>query len=126
MSIGLSQERVEVQMLRLGQASGYVVDSLTKAKLTNYFVNIYRQPENPGDAPIYVLQGDSVTGLWQTPADSLVPGTYRIDIPDSSSPPGYLVRNDQVIDPAVVANISKEYPTLGKTLYEQTAGCAGS
>ena len=46
-------------MLRLGQASGYVVDSLTKAKLTNYFVNIYRQPENPGDAPIYVLQGDS-------------------------------------------------------------------
>ncbi|WP_291430154.1 cytochrome c [Deinococcus sp.] len=30
-----------------------------------------------------------------------------------------------VVDPAVVANISKEYPTLGKTLFEQTAGCAG-
>ncbi|WP_229778003.1 MULTISPECIES: c-type cytochrome [Deinococcus] len=30
-----------------------------------------------------------------------------------------------VVDPAVVANISKEYPTLGKTVYEQTAGCAG-
>ena len=101
-SIGLSPERTEVEMLRLGQASGYVVDSLTKAKLTNYFVNIYRQPENPGDSPIYVLQGDPVTGLWQTPVDSLVPGTYRIDIPDSSSPPGYQVRNDQVLDPAVV------------------------
>ena len=81
---------------------GYVVDSLTNAKLVNYFVNIYRQPESPGDAPIYVLQGDARHGLWQTPPDSLVPGTYRIDIPDSSSPPGYLVRNDQVLDPAVV------------------------
>ncbi len=101
-SLGLSEERVEVQMLRLGQASGFVVDSLTTAKLTNYFVNIYRQPESPGDAPVFVLQGDSSTGLWQTPADSLAPGTYRVDIPDSSSPPGYLVRNDQVLDPAVV------------------------
>ncbi|GAA0513955.1 cytochrome c [Deinococcus depolymerans] len=30
-----------------------------------------------------------------------------------------------VVDPAVVANISKEYPTVGKTVFEQTGGCAG-
>ena len=100
-SIGLSEERIEVQMQRLGQASGYVIDSLTKAKLTNYFVSLYRQPENPGDAPLYVL-ASGPAGLWQTPPDSLIPGTYRIDISDAGSPPGYTVRNDQVLDPAVV------------------------
>src|SRR5262249_6768303 len=42
------------------------------------------------------------TGLWQTPPDSLIPGTYRIEISDAASPAGYTVRNDQLLDPNVI------------------------
>ena len=100
-SIGLSEQRVEVQMLRLGQASGRVVDSLTKQPLSDYFVSLFRQPENPGDAPVFTLAA-AASGLWQTPPDTLIPGTYRIEISDAASPAGYLVRNDQLLDTAVV------------------------
>jgi hypothetical protein len=100
-SIGLSEQRVEVQLLKLGQASGRVVDSLTKLPLTDYFVTLFRQPENPGDAPVFTLAANS-SGLWQTPPDSLIPGTYRIEISDAASPSGYLVRNDQLLDQDVV------------------------
>jgi hypothetical protein len=100
-SIGLSQARVQVELQRLGQASGRVVDSLDGTVLTDYFVSLYRQPEDPGDAPVFTL-ASRTDGTWQTPPDSLIPGTYRLEISDTASPDGYLVRNDQLLDPDVV------------------------
>ena len=100
-SIGLSQTRVTVELARLGQASGRIVDSLTDTVLNDYFVSLYRQPESPGDAPIFTLPSRA-DGSWQTPPDSLIPGTYRVEVTDNASPKGYLVRTDQLLDAAVV------------------------
>lgn len=100
-SIGLSQTRVQVELMRLGQASGRIVDSITGAVLNDYFVSLYRQPERQGDAPVFTLPSRA-DGTWQTPPDSLIPGTYRVEVTDNASPKGYLVRTDQLLDSAVV------------------------
>jgi hypothetical protein len=102
-SIGLSQARVQIELQRLGQASGRVVDSLDGTVLTDYFVSLYRQPEDPGDDAVFTLTSRA-DGSWQTPPDSLIPGVYRLEISDNASPDGYLVRNDQLLDPEVVGD----------------------
>lgn len=101
-SVGLSEQRVEVALQRLGQASGRVVDRTDPSVvLNNYFISLYRQPESPGGSPpVFTLAARS-DGTWQTPADSLIPGVYRVEIDDAASPPGYLVRDNQLLDPDV-------------------------
>lgn len=100
-SVGLSEQRVEVPLQRLGQASGRVIDPTDpSAVLNDYFITLYRQPEGPTPQPAFRLAARS-DGTWQTPPDSLIPGVYRVEINDGDSPLGYVVRNDQVLDPNV-------------------------
>lgn len=101
-TIGLTQERIEVDMVKLGQASGRLIDSVTEQPITSpYMVVLYREPVLPGDLPVASVVASE--GVWETEPDSLLPGVYRIEIADNNSPSGYLVRNDQLLDDTIVA-----------------------
>lgn len=93
-SVGFGRERVEVRLQKLGQAGGTVVDSLTDVPLTGYIASIYKVQ---GGTDAFIESVPERGGRWQTSADKLTTGTYRVEI---SPPPGYVVRGDQVLDPA--------------------------
>jgi hypothetical protein len=106
-TIGFSRGDVEIRLQKLGQASGTVVDSLSKAPLTGYLASIFKI-QGAGDTLVETVAADA-DGKWQTSPDKLTVGTYRIEI---SPPPGYLVRGDQVLDPATGRPMSFVVPVL--------------
>lgn len=104
-SVGLGRSQVSLRMLRLGQASGQLVDAFTGAPLRNYEVSIYRI-DGPGAEvfvesrpvlPTAVPTDGRIT--WQSSPNSLIEGLYRIEV--TRPPPGYALLPDQVVDPTV-------------------------
>ena len=95
-SVGLAQETVEVRLQKLGQASGIMVDSLdTTTRLTGYAVTLYRLANDSDTVGVPVGTYGATGDLWTTPPAALPTGVYRIE---ATSPLGYLVRNDQILD----------------------------
>jgi hypothetical protein len=103
-SVGLGEVRLNFQLLKLGQVSGRIVDSLTPARqLTDYEVTLFRvNPDGTEDRVQSVVvvpnaapnaDGDI---LWESTPNSLTTGTYRIAV--TRAPPGYAVVNDQILD----------------------------
>ena len=102
-SVGQTRERAEIQLQKLGQASGSMVNSLdpTKTPLPGYSLQLYRLA-NIAD-PVGVVFGIPIfdtNGTWTTTESALPTGLYRIQ---ATAPTGFFVRNDQVLDtsPAV-------------------------
>ncbi len=102
-SIGLGEEVVEFRLLKLGQVSGRLVDSLTGEQLDNYEITISRLNPDGSETPIQrrpVVDGAAPNEegeiLWESEASSLTTGTYKVAVSDT--PPGYRVVNDQVLD----------------------------
>ncbi|MET0326373.1 MAG: carboxypeptidase-like regulatory domain-containing protein, partial [Ilumatobacteraceae bacterium] len=102
-SVGLQPKQEIIPLYRLGQASGRVIDSFTKAQLIDYDIQIFRI--NPDGSETFV-QGIPVTAdtpltdtpdgpqiRWETAAASLTSGTYRVVV--VNPPPGYRVVPDQ-------------------------------
>jgi hypothetical protein len=103
-SVGLGEVRLTFQLLKLGQVSGRIVDSLLPAKqLTDYEVTLFRvNPDNSEDrvqaivvAPNAAPNADGEI-LWESTPNSLTTGTYRVAV--TRAPPGYAVVNDQILD----------------------------
>lgn len=97
-SVGTARERAEVRLQRLGQASGIMVNSLDPARtpLLGYSVSLFRLQTDTDT--VGVPAGTFVAnaaGTWSTPPAALSTGVYRVE---ATSPLGYLVRNDQVLD----------------------------
>ena len=103
-SVGLGPQSVVVPLFLLGQASGRVIDSLTRDQLTNYEVTIVRLNPDATETVVQRVvvpanaQPNPLTGeiRWETTPNSLTTGIYRVDVTDP--PPGYRVLGDQVID----------------------------
>ncbi len=85
-SVGLGEVRLNFQLLKLGQVSGRIVDSLTPAKqLTDYEVTLFRlNPDGTEDRlPAIVVAPNAAPNadgdiLWESPPNSLTTGTYRV------------------------------------------------
>lgn len=102
-SVGQTRERAEVQLQKLGQASGSMINSRdpAKAPLPGYSLQLYKLA-NITD-PVGIAFGPPLfdtNGTWTTTESALQTGLYRIQ---ATSPTGFFVRNDQVLDtsPAV-------------------------
>jgi hypothetical protein len=101
-SIGLGRQELVVPLFLLGQASGRIVDSQTGAELDDYEVTLFRVDtagnETQVGVPLNPAPGrgpDRDQIRWETPPNSLISGTYRVRV--TRPPPGYRVRDDQVI-----------------------------
>ena len=102
-SVGQTRERAEIQLQKLGQASGSMINSLdpTKTPLRGYSLQLYKLA-NVTD-PVGIAFGPPLfdtNGTWTTTESALPTGLYRIQ---ATAPTGFFVRNDQVLDtsPAV-------------------------
>ena len=118
-TVGFAQERVEVELQRLGQARGSLIDSLTDEVLTDYAVTIFQVRSSGLETRIgRFVETD---GEWQTPPDALSTGTYRVVFEPGDAPPGYVVRGDQFLDdPAAVAGRPMTFlvPVVDATVVE--------
>lgn len=105
-TVGLSEVRPQpFQLLRLGQVTGRVVDSITGEQLRNYQLRIWRLNEDGSRASTIPEDTIIVSGgqapdndgniLWQSKPNSLTDGLYEVELFDA--PPGYRVLADQVI-----------------------------
>ena len=105
-SIGLGRQELVVPLFLLGQASGRILDSRTGTELDDYEVTLFRVDPNsnpPGNetqvgVPLIPAPGrgpeqDQIR--WETPPNSLISGIYRVRV--TRPPPGYRVRDDQVL-----------------------------
>lgn len=95
-SVGLTRERAEIRLQKLGSASGTMVNSLDGTPLTGYAVNLFRLQSDTDT--VGIPAGSFVAnaaGTWTTPPAALPTGVYRIQ---ATSPLGFLVRNDQILD----------------------------
>ena len=90
-SIGFTQQQVTIDLQRLGQASGSVVDSRTGAVLTGYAVTVLRAGTN-----FQIGRFVEKDGAWSTPPDALSIGSYTIVFQPGDEPTGYAVRGTQV------------------------------
>lgn len=105
-TVGLGEVTTEFRLLKLGQVSGRVIDALDPTdQLTGYEIKIYRLTSGgarTGDAleRIVVPAGATPNAdgdiLWESSPNSLTDGLYEVEVTDS--PPGYLVRGDQLLD----------------------------
>ena len=102
-SVGQTRERAEIQLQKLGQASGSMINSRdpAKAPLQGYSLQLYKLA-NVTDS-VGIAFGPPLfdtNGTWTTTESALQTGLYRIQ---ATSPTGFFVRNDQVLDtsPAV-------------------------
>jgi hypothetical protein len=99
-SIGLgASEPVTFALQRLGTASGTVISSLdakeTPTPLTGYTVSLYRLANINDPVGQFFDSYPEENGGWDTGERALQTGLWRIEV---SSPVGFLVRNNQVID----------------------------
>ena len=107
-SVGLNEERREIRLQELGQANGSVVDAVSKEALVGYSIQIWRVLPT-GDVPVGgVIQSSGST--WETEPDTLATGLHRVEVVDV--PRGYVVRNDQILDPAAGRPMQFIVPTL--------------
>jgi hypothetical protein len=102
-SVGLGgAEPVTFALQRLGTASGSVINSLdrTGPALRGYNVSLYRLANINDPVGQFFNSYSEANGIWDTGEKALQTGFWRMEV---SSPTGFLVRNNQVIDlsPAV-------------------------
>ena len=108
-SVGLAVRPEVIPLYRLGQASGRVIDSFSKAELIDYDVQILRInpdgsetlvqsiPVTVDTPPTQTPEGEEIR--WETAAASLTSGTYRVNV--VNPPPGYRVVPDQELVPGL-------------------------
>lgn len=101
-TIGLSEEFEEFELVRLGAASGKLIDPTDATKkFVSVAVSLYLEPRSPRDSPFVVTRTDE-NSLWQTLPDALVTGTYSVEVDSNAAGlRGFVVRDDQVLDPDV-------------------------
>jgi hypothetical protein len=116
-SIGTTRRTEDFTLLKLGQASGKVVDTATNQSLRGYRYtltgvdgpatgSVFANLEVPSNQP--PVNGEL---RWRSPVDALLPGTYEIKIfstttsGELSGPLGYFVDPGQIIDDAVETTV---------------------
>ncbi len=107
-SVGLSEQRVEVELQKLGSASGMLIDGTTGIDaesgqaLTGYSVVLHRLNADLSLGQQYgPYAANPADGTWTTPPSALTTGLYDVRVIDV--PAGYLVRS-QILDTSPQVN----------------------
>jgi hypothetical protein len=139
-SLNVNNKLEPIRLKEKGQASGEMVDASNPAKVLPgpYFVTVYgpgggqcgdtepqfcqpigRYPALQVEVAVGDGQPPKTTWRWQTEANKLSAGVYRLHVAPGDAPAGYVVRNTQVLDTTLGVPMRFRVPDVDKAKVEQ-------